>query len=128
MNKQNQKVKTRFFTNLQRFFQCYCHAIFCGRREASVLDPRPSCDRINVTNVAKPRGGTRTWRDTDKCAQHTWDGQHCVLLNVLNCKTLKDKNIDLVSHIFGGQLKVDARSMGPNIGLVDRFHLSITTH
>ena len=37
-----------------------------------MLDPRPSCDRINVTNVAKPRGGTRTCRDTDKCAQHTW--------------------------------------------------------
>ena len=102
MNQENQKVKTRFFTNLQRFFQCYCHAIFCGRREASVLDPRPSCDRINVTNVAKPRGGTRTWRDTDKCAQHTWDGQHCVLLNALNCKTLKDKNIDVgFPHLWG---------------------------
>ena len=40
--------------------------------EPTVLAPRPSCDRINVTNVAKPRGGTRTCRDTDKCAQHTW--------------------------------------------------------
>ena len=60
--------------------------------------PRPSCDRINVTNVAKPRAATRTCRDADKRAQHTWKDA----LNCFSGKVHCTKNSQIIEGLGTG--------------------------